>query len=109
VDNLLQKLPRKWVVIDTYLIPRERANLSTLYPIIIREAGRLLEGLRGEDEPLLGDKGYDSQRNLELASEHGFKPVIKPRTIKYHGIFRKQMLREFKRCRGAQRLRNCFR
>jgi len=38
VDNLLQKLPRKWVVIDTYLIPRESANLPTLFPIGIREA-----------------------------------------------------------------------
>lgn len=66
---------------------------------------RLLEGLRAEGEPLLGDKGYDSQRNLELASEHGFKPVIKPRTIEYHGIFRRQMLREFKRCRKLYRQR----
>ncbi|MCK4406031.1 MAG: transposase [Hadesarchaea archaeon] len=69
------------------------------------QLGRLLEGLRAEGEPLLGDKGYDSQRNLELTSEHGFKPVIKPRTIEYHGIFRKQMLREFKRCRKLYRQR----
>gem|GEM_PF-2573763 len=60
------------------------------------QLGRLLEGLRDNGEPLLGDRGYDSQRNLELALEHGFKPVIKPRSVEYHGIFRKQMLREFK-------------
>ena len=69
------------------------------------QLGRLLEGLQAEGEPLLGDKGYDSQRNLELTSEHGFKPVIKPRTIEYHGIFRKQMMRKFKRCRKLYRQR----
>ena len=69
------------------------------------QLGRLLEGLQGNGEPLLADRAYDSQRNLELASEHGFKPVIKPRSIEYHGIFRKQMLREFKRNRKLYRQR----
>jgi len=69
------------------------------------QLGRLLEGLQADGEPLLGDRAYDSQRNLELASEHGFKPVIKPRSVEYHGIFRKQMLREFKRNRKLYRQR----
>lgn len=66
---------------------------------------RLLAEVKANGEPLLGDTAYDSQRNLELTLEHGFKPVIKPRSIKYHGVFRKQMLREFKRCRKLYRQR----
>ena len=69
------------------------------------QLGWLLEGLQADGEPLLGDRAYDSQRNLELASEHGFKPVIKPRSVEYHGVFRKQMLREFKRDRKLYRQR----
>jgi IS5 family transposase len=69
------------------------------------QLGRLLKDVRANGEPLLGDRAYDSQRNLELAREHGFKPVIKPRSIEYHGIFRKQMLREFRRNRKLYRQR----
>lgn len=69
------------------------------------QLGRLLVGVGANGEPLLGDRGYDSQRNLELALKHGFKPVIKPRSLEYHGVFRRQMLREFKRNRKLYRRR----
>jgi IS5 family transposase len=57
----------------------------------------LLRDLRAKGEPLLADSAYDSERNLKLALERGFKPLIKPRSVGYRGIFRKHMLREFKR------------
>ena len=65
----------------------------------------LLRGLRAEGDPILLDAAYNSQRNLQLALERGFKPLIKPRSVEYHGLFRKQMLREFKRNRKLYRQR----
>jgi hypothetical protein len=53
--------------------------------------------LRAGGEPLLADSAYDIERNLKLALEQGFRPVIKPRSVEYRGIFRRHMLREFKR------------
>jgi hypothetical protein len=61
------------------------------------QLGYLLKGLRAGGEPLLADSAYDIERNLKLALEQGFRPVIKPRSVKYRGIFRRHMLREFKR------------
>jgi hypothetical protein len=69
------------------------------------QLGYLLKGLRANGEPLLADAAYHSKRNLELAIEHGFKPVIKPRSYGYHGLFWKRMLREFKRKRKLYRQR----
>jgi len=66
---------------------------------------RLLEDLRGKGELLLADAAYDSRRNLKLAIEHGFKPVIKPRSYEFHGLFRKRMLKEFERCKKLYRRR----
>jgi len=57
----------------------------------------LLKGLRAGGEPILADSAYDCERNLKLALERGFRPLIKPRSVEYRGIFRKHMLREFKR------------
>lgn len=37
--------------------------------------------------------------------KHGFKPLFKPRLIEYHGMFRKLMLRDFKRNRKLYRQR----
>jgi hypothetical protein len=67
--------------------------------------GYLLKGLRAEGEPLLADSAYDCERNLHLALERGFRPLIKPRLVEYRGIFRKHMLREFKRNRKLYRQR----
>jgi len=69
------------------------------------QLGYLLKGLRAGGEPLLADAAYDSERNLQLALERGLKPLIKPRSIRYHGVFRKQMLREFRRNRKLYRQR----
>jgi len=69
------------------------------------QLGYLLKGLRGGGEPLLADAAYDSEHNLQLALERGFKPLVKPRSIRYHGVFRKQMLREFRRNRKLYRQR----
>ncbi|MDI6884647.1 MAG: transposase [Hadesarchaea archaeon] len=69
------------------------------------QLGYLLRGLRVRGEPLLADAAYHSKRNLELAVEHGFKPVIKPRSYGYHGLFWKRTLREFKRAHGLYRSR----
>ena len=69
------------------------------------QLGYLLKDLQAKGEPLLADSAYDSERNLQLALERGFKPLIKPRLIGYHGVFRKQMLREFKRDRRFYRQR----
>ena len=42
---------------------------------------------------------------MKLALKHDLKPVIKPREVGYHGMFRKQTLREFKRNRKLYRQR----
>jgi len=65
----------------------------------------LLKGLRVAGEPLLADSAYDCERNLKLALERGFRPLIKPRSVEYRGIFRRHMLREFKRNRKLYRQR----
>jgi len=69
------------------------------------QLGYLLRGMRGGGEPLLADSAYSSERNLRLALEQGFKPVIKPRSGAYHGIFRRQMLHEFEQNRKLYRQR----
>lgn len=69
------------------------------------QLGRLLEGIQGRGEPLLGDRGYGSQQNIEVAARHGFKPVIKPRAIGMHHRVRKKRFKEFKRDRRLYRQR----
>jgi hypothetical protein len=69
------------------------------------QLGYLLRGLQAWGEPLLADAAYHSKRNLELAIEHGFKPVIKPRSYEYRGLFWKRTLREFERDRKIYRQR----
>ena len=59
------------------------------------QLGRLLEGIDGNGEPLLADRGYDSRQNIEVAARHGFKPVIKPRAIGMHHRVRKKRFKEF--------------
>jgi len=69
------------------------------------QLGYLLKGMRAGGEPLLADSAYDCERNLKLAIRQGFRPLIKPRSVGYRGIFRKHMLREFKRDRKLYRQR----
>ena len=69
------------------------------------QLGYLLRGLRARGEPLLADAAYDSRRNLELAAKHSFRPVFKPRSFEFHGLFWKQKLREFERDRKLYRQR----
>ena len=69
------------------------------------QLGRLLEGIQGMGEPLLGDRGYDSRRDREIAARHGFKPVIKPRTIGMHHRVRKKLFKEFRSNRKLYRQR----
>ena len=69
------------------------------------QLGYMLRGLRAECQPLLADAAYHSKRNLELAARRGFKPVIKPRSYGYRGLFWKRTLREFERDRGLYRMR----
>ena len=59
------------------------------------QLGRLLEGIQGMGEPLLGDRGYDSRRNLDVATRHGSRAVIKPRAIGMHHGARKKRFKEF--------------
>ncbi len=65
----------------------------------------LLEGIQGMGEPLLGDRGYDSRRNLEVAARHGFRAVIKPRAIGMHHRVRKKRFKEFRSNRRLYRQR----
>ena len=69
------------------------------------QLGRLLEGIQGMGEPLLGDRGYDSRRNREIAARHGFKPVIKPRAIGMGRWVNRKKFREFRRNRRLYRQR----
>lgn len=66
---------------------------------------RLLEGIQGMGEPLLGDRGYDSQLNIDTAARHGFRAVIKPRAIGMHHRVRKKRFKEFRRDRRLYRQR----
>lgn len=65
----------------------------------------LLKGLKGEGKRLLGDSAYDWRCNIELALKRGFKPLFKPRDVGYHGVFRKMVLRDFKRNKKLYRMR----
>ena len=58
---------------------------------------RLLDGFEGNGEPLLADRGYDSRWNVEVATRHGFKPVIKPRAIGMDRWVNKKRFKEFRR------------
>lgn len=69
------------------------------------QLGYLLRSIDGGGKRLLGDSAYDWRRNIELALKSGFKPLFKPRDIQYHGMFRKLMLRDFKRNRKLYRQR----
>ena len=69
------------------------------------QLGRLLEGIQGMGEPLLGDRGYDSRRNREVATRHGFRAVIKPRAIGMHHRVRKKLFKEFRCNRRLYRQR----
>jgi len=69
------------------------------------QLGYLLGGLNGEGKRLLGDPAYDSEHNLKLALRCNFKPLFKPRSIKYRGMFRKLMLRDFRQNRKLYRMR----
>jgi len=61
------------------------------------QLGRLLEGIEGNGEPLLADRGYDSRRNREIAMRHGFRAVIKPRAIGMDRRVNKKKFKEFRR------------
>jgi len=63
------------------------------------QLGYLLRNLHEEGKRLLGDFAYDWKRDIELALKRGFKPLFKPRDIGYHDMFRKAILRDFKRNR----------
>jgi len=65
----------------------------------------LLRGLEGEGRRLLGDSAYDWMCNTELAQKHGFNPLFRPRKVERHGLFRKMMLRDFRRNRKLYRRR----
>ena len=47
----------------------------------------------------------DPEHNLKLALRCNFKPLFKPRSIKYRGMFRKLMLRDFRQNRKLYRMR----
>jgi len=65
----------------------------------------LLSGLDGEGKRLLGDSAYDWRRNIELALRHDFRPLFRPRKVGYRGLFRKEVLRDFRRNRKLYRRR----
>jgi len=65
------------------------------------QLGYLLSGLDGEGRRLLGDSAYDWRRNIELALRHDFRP----RKVGYRGLFRKEVLRDFRRNRKLYRRR----
>lgn len=69
------------------------------------QLGYLLRSIDGGGKRLLGDSAYDWRRNIELALKCGFKPLFKPRDVEYHGMFRKMVLRDFKRNRKLYRQR----
>jgi hypothetical protein len=65
----------------------------------------LLSGLDGGGKRLLGDSAYDWRRNIELALRHDFRPLFRPRKVGYRGLFRKEVLRDFRRNRKLYRRR----
>jgi hypothetical protein len=65
----------------------------------------LLRGFDGKGKPLLGDSAYCSRSNMELAMKHRSKPLFRPRSFEYHGLFWKQVLRDFERNRKLYRKR----
>ncbi|MEW6221824.1 MAG: transposase [Candidatus Hadarchaeota archaeon] len=69
------------------------------------QVGYLTRGIDGGGKRLLGDSAYDWRRNIELALKRGFKPLFKPRDLEYHGMFRKIVLRDFKRNRKLYKQR----
>ena len=49
---------------------------------------------------------YDWKRNIELALKRGFKPLFKPRDVRYRGVFRKMVLRDFEQNKKLYRMKD---
>ena len=69
------------------------------------QLGYLLRDLEGEGKRLLGDSAYEWRRNIELALKRDFKPLFRPRKVEHRGLFRKEVLRDFRRNRKLYRRR----
>lgn len=50
---------------------------------------------KGDGEPFLADRGYDSEDNYILVKGHGFVPVIKLRKGEPRGLVRREMAKSF--------------
>jgi hypothetical protein len=69
----------------------------------------LIQDFWARGEPLLLDPAYDAEFIRELARQHGFKPIIKPREHEEdgpHGFARREAFEEFEENRELYRLRN---
>jgi hypothetical protein len=80
------------------LVTKSEANDSPLLK-------QLLKGVRGNGEPLLLDRGYDSVENYELGRKHGFNPVIKLRDVGPRGLVRHEMAKIFAKNKKLYRRR----
>ena len=69
------------------------------------EFQRLVHGIRGNGEPLLGDSAFDTLRNYECAERRGFIPLFRPRKGWFRGLRRREILKRFDRNRKLYRRR----
>jgi hypothetical protein len=89
---------KKALVVFAARVTKPNVSDGSQLPYLIREVD-------GESKPLLGDSAYDWEQNIHLAMKHGFKPLFKPRATNYHGIFRRMVVKDFKRNRKLYRKR----
>lgn len=86
------------LMVRSALVTRSEANDSS-------QLKELLKGVRGNGEPLLLDRGYDSVENYELGKKNGFNPVIKLRDVGLRGLVRREMAKIFAKNKKLYRQR----
>jgi hypothetical protein len=69
------------------------------------EFPRLMRGVRGKGELMLGDSAFDALRNYDCAEQRGFIPLFRPREGRFRGLRRHGILKRFKRNRRLYRKR----
>ena len=91
--------------IEAGLLPIRSAVVTKSHAHDSPQLKRLLRRVGGNGEPLLLDRGYDSEDNYKLGKKHGFDPVIKLRKWKPKGFVRIEMAENFGAKRETYRLR----
>lgn len=78
------------------LLPILRARVTRGHAHDSPQLKPMVGKIKGEGEPFLADKEYDSNDNYVLVKKHGFVPVIKLREGTFRGWVRQEMTRSFK-------------